>query len=789
MSQHKKHLSIFKNIRKFVLSKPKTQKLLIILIFASIATVLLATTFASSKLYLFEAENGNLSVGTSIKTDGSALSGSFVEFGKTPQTCDGLRLCTIVDNSTNWDRWINTGPGGGGYFMSSSIGPDGSLLVGSDLGGAFYSNNNGASWRQIGVNQGYTQTHTPAVAHHPVNENIIFLSSSSSGLYRSTDAGLTNTKVISSGRICGLGIGETVAYASVATNWNEDCKEVMVSTDNGQTWTSKFTLPDNSHVLNIRVSKADNNNALFISGKGRFFSAGAKKVWQSNDQATNLTELTIGYSSFDANWSEDGQTVYVTTDETDTVNTSLGRLMKKDVSLSANLVDVHASRTGMIWIPAGTTNTLRLVDRNAWGPWLVNEGMFESTDNGVTFTKISSIGSAISSDHEWGWTTATWAYSHRDIKEWNFSSTDPNKAFYTTNQFGRASFDGGRSFKEMSTYNQGTSWSSTGLDNTVPFTIKQHPLDSNFIVAGYADLGCWRSLDGGLSWEGCNQDGFTGSWNEDGGNVRTVVQDPDDINKVWITNGLGSSHYLLKSASKAAKGSWTELTTGLPSGAVSFDDLILDESSPAGNRTLFMIVNGDVYKSTDDGSSWTSVLDCNDCWRLAIDQESNTVLAGGNTSIWHSTTNGDSGSWSSFTLPGYSNSSSSDVKDSSYTGITDIMDEPDSTGIFWITAKGTNGGVFRYDTGTAVLKHSNIYARTVSVEPSSKDIFFGSSSAFYSGGYNSASTGLSYSSDNGTTWQTLDSAMNFPLVTGVYFPKNSSNMWIMNPGLGFFRVD
>lgn len=673
--------------------------------------------------------------------------------------------------------------------MSSSIGPDGSLLVGSDLGGAFYSNNDGASWRQIGAEQGYLETHTPAVAHHPTNGNIIFLSSSAGGLYRSTDAGLTNTKVIASGRICGLGIGNTVAYASVATNWNEDCKEIMVSTDSGQTWSSALTLPDNSHILNIRISKANDDHALFISGKGRFFSAGVKSVWQSNDRAANLTQLSIGHNSFDANWSEDGQTVYVTTDETDVVNTSIGRLMKKDLSLSANLVEIHGSRTGAIWIPAGTTNTIRLVDRNAWGPWLANEGMFESTDNGATFTKISSIGSASVSDHEWGWTNATWAYSHRDIKEWNFSRSDPDKAFYTTNQFGRASFDGGRSFKEMSTYDQGGTWSSTGLENTVPFTVTQHPLDSDFVMLGYADLGCWMSLDGGLSWEGCNQNGFTGDWNYDGGNVRSIVQDPDDVNKVWLTNGIGSSYYLLKSTTKAARDSWTELDAGLPTGSVIYDDLVLDESSPAGNRTLFMIANGDVYRSTDDGSSWGSVLDCNDCWRIAIDHESDTVLAGGNSSIWQSSSSGDSGSWSTFTLPGYSNSSTGDVKGSAYTGITDITDLRGTSGVFWITAKGTNGGVFKYESGTVTKKYSNINARSVAVDPNSGDVFFGSSSAFNSGGYNSSSIGLTYSSDDGTNWQTLDSAMNFPLVTGVYFPTSSTRMWIMNPGLGFFKVD
>ena len=80
------------------------------------------------------------------------------------------------------------------------------------------------------------------------------------------------------------------------------------------------------------------------------------------------------------------------------------------------------------------------------------------------------------------------------------------------------------------------------------------------------------------------------------------------------------------------------LTAGLPNWAAC--GLSVDRNSPAAQRTLYITMDGDVFRSTDDGATFSRVL-TSTVSRTAVDHfNSNYVYAGGDAGLFRSTDGG-----------------------------------------------------------------------------------------------------------------------------------------------------
>src|ERR1700736_3684794 len=82
-------------------------------------------------------------------------------------------------------------------------------------------------------------------------------------------------------------------------------------------------------------------------------------------------------------------------------------------------------------------------------------------------------------------------------------------------------------------------WKGRGISNAVSENMSIFEGDDEIIYASYLDLGLWRSLDEGFTWQEINEPAYSGGWSGKGGNIETVLADPVRSNVVWA--GLGET--------------------------------------------------------------------------------------------------------------------------------------------------------------------------------------------------------------------------------------------------------
>lgn len=122
-----------------------------------------------------------------------------------------------------------------------------------------------------------------------------------------------------------------------------------------------------------------------------------------------------------------------------------------------------------------------------------------------------------------------------------------------------------------------------------------------------------------------------------------------------------------------------------PALAVEIWGLSLDRNSPVGNRTLFVTAGGEVYRSTDDGYTWSLVFSGGRARITAVDRfDGNLVYAGGDGGFWHSTDGGET--WDQVGLP-------------EMRGVYDIEVDPSNPGRVYVACYGNGLGVYRSRDG------------------------------------------------------------------------------------------
>ncbi|GEM_PF-779238 len=700
-------------------------------------------------------------------------------------------------------QWVRSNPGGGGAYSTVGAGPDGVILAGSDLGGASISFDGGQSWDIIGVPQGLKVTHVSGLGFDPTDPNVFFIGTEI-GIFRSADKGnsVTHTN-IQDGYVTDIEIcpsNTNIGYASYHPVWNGLNGTILKTTDNGVTWSPAVAanqLPSNLRVLEVNIDPNNCNTVYFLSGQGRF-ACGPADIYKSTDGGVHWSMISPDNDEV-ADMAIDKvnpNRIYATTIKANCDSqyywTSLDG--KFYVSTDGGATWTHkGNHSGVIWPKAGAEGTVRLIDpREPW-PWNDDAGTWKTTNSGDSWTHTGYVTN---------WETGHRTMGSQEDNLYNSYSSSFNgicktlgedlsqdRIYWVNYQWVFGSSDEGVTFQQLYTDSiPGHGWQSRGFDNITMMDISICQSNPNVIYAGYLDIGLWTSKDGGQSWSSCNEDSYTGDWGPYGGNTFTVLADPGRDNVVWASmQGYWDQNAtLLRNTHGGKPGYWTPCT-GLPT-TTRIMGLSLDPNSNTNNRTLFVTAEGDVFKSTDDGQSWTKVYDDpNDgCRYTAVaPNNSNIVYAGGESGLVKSTDGGST--WTATGTSEMQGNGPFDVDE--WQGVSAI--KIDDQGRVFVAAFGEidyKGLWVSDDGGSSWTKiKTDKYLRDFALVPGNPDaIYTASSSALTYGGYDPESKGVEYTTDGGQTWHPANDGMPFPFAVCMdVTPGPNPKIWVGSPGSGF----
>ena len=684
--------------------------------------------------------------------------------------------------------WTTVGPGGGGAFNSPCL-TDDAWVVGSDLGGLWRSTDEGTTWTQLGAAAGLTQTHVSSTACLADGRVVV---GTEAGIYLVDAAGGTATRAtITDGSApyvaaVASAADHSVLYAVAHPAWDALDPEVLRSTDGGATWAAMTAggLPRHRRVVALRTHPVDPDAVVAVTGPSRFRPAGTsgpRQTWISTDGGDAFTRLDP----------DQGPVLDVTYPDPAQPNTLLLTSRTTGLWRSADAGDTWhhvANRTGLV-LPS-PSGTVRLFDAEnaAWGDPAA--GVWESTSAGApgTWTRVSDLGDWSSgwSRHIRWWGVGT---SYQGLLQTAAGTADGTTTLWTDSQFVYASSDGARSFHSVTSRRTGPgAWATTGVDNTVATALAPSRARAGLVFVGYQDLGLWRTRDDGASWQALRPRGVTPDWGGGrlGGNTLTVLADPTRPRTVWASFGgdigIRGNTRLLRSADGGDH--WSRVH-GLPHQARQISGLALDVGSRPGHRGLSVVVDHEVFRSRDDGRTWSlDFAGCRGCelsW-VAGDR----TYAGGWGGLWSSRRGGP---WTRVSLPGVRWQSAADrtghFYDSGYRGVSDLAIV---SGDLWAAVTGR--GFFRSEDGsTWALVSRDRYARSVT-RSGQGDIATGSSSAFRSGGWDDAHPSMgvrvSTSGDPGS-WVRVDDGLAYPLAVAVRTAADG-DLWALSPGQGVVHL-
>jgi photosystem II stability/assembly factor-like uncharacterized protein len=250
-------------------------------------------------------------------------------------------------------------------------------------------------------------------------------------------------------------------------------------------------------------------------------------------------------------------------------------------------------------------------------PW---NGIAKTSDGGRSWTVVQAESDRPSSNLAASWietraaedANSVWFDSPYDIAVGPNApdvalATDLFRAYRTT--------DGGATWAQANSEQRGDDrWTSRGLDVTTTYGVLFDPHDANRVFIPYTDIGLFRSEDGGETWTG-STNGIPVEWRN---TTYWLAFDPDVKDLVW--GGFSGTHDLPRpkmwrrtdparfrggvAVSTDGARHWRVSNRGMEESAITH--VILDPRSPVGKRTLYATALGrGVYKSTDDGRSWT----------------------------------------------------------------------------------------------------------------------------------------------------------------------------------------
>ncbi len=656
------------------------------------------------------------------------------------------------------NSWKIVGPGGGGTMIAPTISPHDSQLVVEhcDMTGGYVTRDNGQSWRMFNLRGGID-----AFAFDPVDPQVIY--AGNAALWKSSDSGQSwkmlfpnparNTIEHQIGDHSDYSLtssdpaypGGDISAIAIAPQHSPGSPEhlylsfeqrgqpavIVSSADGGASWSHLATLPQ--HVLLLATQ---DSGLIAVSGSAAWRIASDGSNTELGSIATSFRAASAARSG-NSVWiyatSRDGK-VYLSQDSGlhwGSVTPALQQTSGRFEVIAASDLHPEVAYVGFRGLQIGE------------GKENLFNGIAKTTDGGKTWKIVFK-----ESNHPAANLSATWIEKRAkqgsdDI--WfdspyslGVAPTNPDVVYATDLFRTYRTLDGGATWQEMNSRQLSDgSWTSRGLDVTTNYGVQFDPFDSQHIYMDNTDMGLFQSTDGGQSWRSSTE-GVPESWRN---TTYWLAFDPTQRGVIW--GAFSGTHDLPRpkmwrnrsvlrfrggvAVSNDGGNHWQPSNTGLPDDSITH--ILLDPSSPAGNRTLYVCAFGrGVYKSTDNGKSWTQknngiVGDEPFAWRITLSQDGSLYLVVARRSekqdispslagaLYRSTDKAEH--WQRVDLP------------SGVTGPTALEIDPRDAQRLYLTAWGQegdsadrNGGVYASDDGgktwrALFTKSQHVYDLTI----------------------------------------------------------------------------
>ena len=551
------------------------------------------------------------------------------------------KLPLAMQRGVDKNGWRILGPGGGGAQYIPTIKPDdpNTALVACDMTGSYLTRDGGKTWKQLNF-----KVWVGAFAFDPSQPEIIYVGAT--GLYRSKDTGETwelvfpnpaavtaeknlgdhaNHSFVSSDNFPG---GKVVSICVDPTDSNhlligihKDGLRLFQSRDGGGSWTELLTL-DGGQIIKAWWGKED---VYFLTDKG---------LSRLSPLTLSLIPLPMpadsAFADFSGGVSEGQEVLFLTSPAkwvdgefvsgvfrsvdkgSSWVPCSLG--LDSDLRLRAkrnfNRIAACPSDARVIYLSASE------VDED-WNP-VEAFGTFKSEDMGETWKWVLKIGGAQPANRALGWIEKDFDTAWGGAPFYlSVAPTDPNVCYATDWGGTHRTTDGGETWGQL--YCDAApddTFTTRGLDVTNIYYICFDPHNPSHLALACTDIGAFHSLNGGQTWKHT----MNGVPKAVSNTCYQMIFDPQVQGKAWAVwsdchdmprpkmfkSGKFARYKGALTVSTDGLESWQPSADGLPSTGVP-TDLILDPHSPVGERTLYAaFVGKGVYKSTDDGKSWTA---------------------------------------------------------------------------------------------------------------------------------------------------------------------------------------